>query len=561
MKKLLAMLLCLTMVLSLFAACGGNETNETGGQDGTGDGTGTKTITIGIPQDTAVVPNYDENAYTKWLEAESGYDLEFVLYNTAAADYKTQLATAIINDSEDLPDILWGFKGLGSGVWSTYGEDGYFIDLTEYFEDKEGKSKIWWERAAELDEGYVEMILRRCTADDGGLYAFPRIEYTEIDTMDYMVFINQEWLTALNLEMPTDKDSLYNVLKAFKNNDPNGNGKKDERPLVGTDGVINWIVNMFVPYNTEKFFGLSDDGQTVTTPFAEDAYRDALIFLRKLYDEGLMVNCYSISGTEITNFLNPTDGVAVVGIGQGHPTLEFNYGEDSVYAYTAIPYWGYAIRNENQNTYGTFITEDADDPDACWDLLMLMTSEESAMRQRYGEYGVDWTDADPGTKSFLGYDATYKIIKDDAFSGINAQTYHSIDATILIGAENEYAQYDETLDEWLHAKNGLLRDIFNNFNKAEQENNPKYMLPVIYYDEEEDLLTENERSNVKSVINSYQMKFVVGAGGLDPSSNSDWNIYLGELKDNGLQTWLDQLQRMYVEDGYKADVMDGTAYI
>ena len=557
MKKVLAMLLCLAMVMSLFTACGGKGNDAT---ENKGDGD-TKKITIGIPQDTKVIPNYDENAYTKWLEKESGYDIEFVLFNSSAADYKTQLATAIINEDEDLPDILWGFKGLGSGVWSTYGEDGYFIDLTEYFEDKEGKAKPWWDRASKLPQGYVDMVLRRCTADDGGMYAFPRIEYTEIDTMDYMVFINQEWLTKLELDMPTDKDSLYNVLKAFRDGDPNGNGEKDEKPLVGGPGVIAWIINMFIPYNTEKMFGLSEDGQTVTTPFAEDKYREALIYLRKLYDEGLMVNCYSISDSEITSFLNPTNKVNVVGVGQGHPTLDFNYGEESIYAYTAIPYWGYAIRNENQNTYGTFITEDAADPDACWELLMLMSSEESAMRQRYGEYGVDWTDADEGTKSYLGYDATYKLINDNAFSGINGQTYHSVSATILIGAENEYAQYDETLDKWLHAKNGLIRDIFYSFDKAEKENNPKYMMPVIYYTEEDALETENEQINVKSVINSYQMKFVIGAGGLDPNSNSDWNIYLGELKDNGVEKWQAQLQRIYEQNGYKQAVLDGTAYI
>lgn len=559
MKKLLAMLLCLVMVLSLFAACGSNDGDST---ENKGNTDGTTKITIGIPQDMAVL-SYEDNAYTKWLEAESGYELEFVLYNTSAADYKSQLAAAVLNDKEDLPDILWGFKGLGDGVWARYGEDEYFIDLTDYLMDKEGKAKSWWDRAAELDEGYVDMIIRRCTASDGKIYAFPRVEYTEIDTMDYMVFINQEWLTKLNMEAPTDLDSLYNVLKAFKSNDLTGNGDtKDEKGLVGVEGnVVNWLINMFICNNTDKLFGLSADGKTVTTPFTSDEYRKALIFIRKLVDEGLMENPYSVSGTDLTNWLNPTDGVETVGIALGHPTLEFTYGGDSVYAYTAMSYWGYAVRNENQNTRGTFITEDADDPDACWELLMLMASEESAMRQRYGEYGVDWTDADPGSKSYMGYDATFKILKDDAFSGQNNQTWHDIEATILIGAENEYAQYDETIDQWQHAKNGLIRDIYNNFSKAEKENNPQYMLPVIFYDEDEDLLTENERANVTSVVNSYRLKFISGTGALDPSSDSDWKIYLGELQDNGLQKWLDQLQRMYEDDGYYQAVMDGTAYI
>ena len=73
----------------------------------------------------------------------------------------------------------------------------------------------------------------------GAIYAFPEIQESMIDIMDYQVWINQEWLDTLSLEMPTDPESLYDVLVAFKTGDPNGNGTSDEIPLVGTTSTLS----------------------------------------------------------------------------------------------------------------------------------------------------------------------------------------------------------------------------------------------------------------------------------------------------------------------------------
>jgi len=569
MKKLLAMLLCVVMVLGLFAACntqGGknpNDPDETKPKRIGPDGR--QIITIGLPQDVAVT-DYDTNAYTKWLEEVSGYDLQFSYYASAAADYKTQLATALINENEELPDILWGFKGLGEDVWKLYGDDGYFLDLKPYFDDKEGASKDWWAMAEQLDPDFLDMVFIKATSEDGSIYAFPKIEQTDIDTMSYMPFINKTWLDKLGLPMPTDIDSLYDTLVAFRDRDPNGNGKKDEIPLVSQKGnsgqtdATDWIINMYLYFDASNMFAVSEDGQTITTPFTSDKYREALQFCKKLMDEGLLhASVYTMGKSEFNSLMNPSDGVPVVGIGLGHPTLNFTTGENSIYNYVAVPTWSYAVRGENQNVYSNFITEDANDPDACWELFMLMSSDESAIRQRYGQEGVDWVKADEGTKSFMGYDAKIKILNDNAFSGINNQTWHSIDCCILLGAENEYVQYDESVKEsnpWLYYKNGLLRDLSVSFVNAEKNKNPKYILPKIYYDKEENLLTEDERSNVKSMWRTYSMSFIMGANKLDINNDASWNEYLKALDDAGLQTWLEQVQRMYEEDGYKEIVLN-----
>ena len=47
------------------------------------------------------------------------------------------------------------------------------------------------------------------------------------------MFINKAWIDKLGLSMPTTTDELKAVLKAFHDQDPNGNGVQDEIGVYG----------------------------------------------------------------------------------------------------------------------------------------------------------------------------------------------------------------------------------------------------------------------------------------------------------------------------------------
>ena len=64
--------------------------------------------------------------------------------------------------------------------------------------------------------------------------------------------------------MPTNPDELYEVLKAFKEQDPNGNGEADEIPMIGSHNEWNgyfdeMIIHCFTYYNTDYMLGVDDD--------------------------------------------------------------------------------------------------------------------------------------------------------------------------------------------------------------------------------------------------------------------------------------------------------------
>lgn len=44
------------------------------------------------------------------------------------------------------------------------------------------------------------------------------------------LYIRRDWLNNLNLKVPNTMEEFYKTLKAFKTQDPNGNGIPDEIP-------------------------------------------------------------------------------------------------------------------------------------------------------------------------------------------------------------------------------------------------------------------------------------------------------------------------------------------
>ncbi len=534
MKKLFAILLCLVTVLSLMAGCN-NNTDD--GQEAGNNGEQI-TLEIGVLSNSNII-SYTDNAFTKWLEEQTGYKLKFYEFPATSADAKSVLSTMVIDGN--MPDIIWNVE-LGNGVISDYGEDGYFIDLAPYFEDKEGASKVFWERFALLDEQEQKDNLRRMTdAETGAIYAFPRIEQSMVDPMDYQVWINQAWLDELNLEAPTDPDSLYEVLKAFKA------AKGDSIiPLIGLEGglssnLTHWIINMFTYVDPSRYYNVDANGK-LYLPQTTDAYREAMIYINKLVKEGLISPMtWTAKNAELKALtaLSPSS----VGIFVGHLTLHVTPEAETLYDYVPLNCYGYANLTANLNSRKTYITADCDNPDAAFNLLMTMCTEEGSMRMRYGEYGVNWTDADAGTKSFLGLDAEMKIL-NDPWSTQQQAVWGSINSTILINAEGEVNQLDEsTMTEWQVYKNKIVAEQVEIYHSINEKQDKSMVCPVLVTTEEEEEYIKQARSDCQSVINKYRSEFCNGVQ--DPNDDAVWEAYKAKLTELKVDTWLNTCQTIY----------------
>ena len=70
-------------------------------------------------------------------------------------------------------------------------------------------------------------------SSDGHSYYIGFLLAQNINT-DGHFFINQTWLDRLGLDIPTTIQELTEVLRAFRDGDPNGNGLRDEVPYQAT---------------------------------------------------------------------------------------------------------------------------------------------------------------------------------------------------------------------------------------------------------------------------------------------------------------------------------------
>lgn len=549
MKKLIAMMLALVMTLSVCVACGGGGTGTGGdktGPNASGDDGATVALSIGLPT-KATVLDYKNNDLTKWVEKEVNVELSFMPYS-GGSDIGTQIATTVAGQQE-LPDVLFGVS-LGDEVYRTYGRDGYFLDLTPYFNDKEGASKVFWTRMEEtFSEAEQEEILRKMTdPDTGKIFGVPTLDTTMIDIMDYQMWINTEWLDYLKLDMPTDTDSLYKVLKAFKEGDPNQNGKADEIPLYGGQeaglggDVVNWLVNMFLYFNDRKNFSLDSDGN-IYAPFITNEYRNALRFINKLIDEGLMLDSvFNTKMTEMPMITTPASGTAIVGIFAGHLTIHADYNSPVMLQYESLPLWSCAVFNDNRFSMNNFITADCENPDKAFEMMMLLWSEEGSRRVRYGAYGVNWTDADPGAVSDLGLEAEFKLLRDPLMEQ-NTCLWSGASCTLCVWAELESAQLDRAQSDGEIAKQKMHAESYANFKAAAEKYNPpdNEICPTLVLTEEEKEETEAQRTACADYYKKCRTSFATGEMDIE----KDWDKYVQTLWDLGLQDWLDVAQIAY----------------
>lgn len=542
MKKWIALLLCLATLVTLLTGCGKKEetVSDQPGASTSGDAAADGvTITIGLPR-SALVTDYDNNAFTNWLEEQTGYNIQFQYFQASTSDAKTQLSTMMVS-GEKLPDILYNFQ-LSDDLIKEYGDDGYFLDLRDYYADREGASKVFWERLQEIpEEEQVTNVRRMTDVENGAMYSLPCIQTSDIDTMDYQMWINQTWLDELNLQAPTNPDELYEVLKAFKQRDP------DCVPLAGIENsmggdVINWIVNMFTYCDDTRRWNVDENGK-LYMPYTTDDYRQALIYMHKLVQEGLMTPlCWTIKIQEMQALTSPADNDPMVGIFAGHLTLHVTPGSEVLYNYKPLDLFGNAVINENINRRSTFITTDCENPDAAFALAMALYSKEAGWRLRYGEQGVNWDYADAGTESYLGKPAEIKIL-DDPFAKLNSCLWGDMAASLLTDAEGESAEKVEGTDAWADYKNTIVAEQVANYHAAAEANNPKTLCPpLIQTTQEKDEILQI-KSDVLTIINKCRAQFANDE--LDPNDDAAWNDYLAQLDTLGLAQYQAQSQAIY----------------
>lgn len=335
--------------------------------------------------------DWSSNAFFTRMEERTGLAFTFQQYNKLT---EWQTAKDRMFSQGTLPDVL--FKAaLTTEELIRYTEDGQLIDLKPLL--PENAPHLW----ALLQEN--PDWLKAITLPSGKIGALPSIQ--PVPAQD-VLWINKQWLDKLGLALPADMDSLEKALAAFRDGDPNGNGKQDEIPL----GFLGpWELKLFshaygVTANDYNIY-LDEDGTVRFWP-AEDGFLDMAARLRDMYREGLL----DPDGFQTVDLLRrSTDEKADVRYGAFFaPTPVSLLSYDQAQSYVALDplvYQGERVYRDliGPVIRGTFaITSACADPAAMLRWVDILYTEEGAVEAMLGKEGEAWLNNDEGWWQWKG---------------------------------------------------------------------------------------------------------------------------------------------------------------
>jgi putative aldouronate transport system substrate-binding protein len=221
----------------------------------------------------------------KELEKRTGIDLEFETY--PSGDMMSLLRIRIMSN-EKLPDIIQTEEDR-RGVFEAvkYGINGEFIKLEDLIEQHAPDIINLFDKYPYLHKSHI--------APDGHIY-FLR-GYRENFVNGPTMIIRNDWLNDLHLKIPETADEWYNTLLAFKNYVPTGSNAGNVMPFGGNYNFFSSAFGMFAP--TDNYYVINDDA-SITYHALQPEYKDFIIYVKKLYDNGLIDPNLSIGKTDVS---------------------------------------------------------------------------------------------------------------------------------------------------------------------------------------------------------------------------------------------------------------------
>ena len=218
----------------------------------------------------------NDNPWVQSWEEPTGVTLDFVPIDNIEK-------MSIVFASDDYPHLMLGVGGLEKNLIAKLLQEGVVADLRPHL----GKGYT-----PNLDRIFAEKpeALAYMLNPQGQMQSLARFLFLESNYLEQNYMINQRWLDALGLRIPATTGELRDVLIAFRDGDPNGNGKADEIPFafVANDGFAQHLRSMYGIWGMPTKNGIAiRDGQAYFAPITP-AYRDMIEYLAGLYAEGLI---------------------------------------------------------------------------------------------------------------------------------------------------------------------------------------------------------------------------------------------------------------------------------
>ncbi|QJD82057.1 extracellular solute-binding protein [Cohnella herbarum] len=482
----------------------------------------------GVAKRPPLAPSdFNEQPLIKELEKNTNVHIEWD--TTVDTDFIAKRNLLLASGS--LPDFFFPSQ-FNDIELLKYGKEGTIVPLNDLIDKHMPNLKAILDRRSDI-KAYI-------TAPDGNIYALPVGEeigsgQQVIGSQPNFLYINQEWLDNLGLQMPTTIDEFTNVLKEFKTKDPNKNGKADEIPLTYIDnfwtGDIGYLFGAFgVPdktYRPNNFTFLDHlnvDNGKVTVSAQQEGFKQAAAYLHNWFKDGL-VDLDAFTHDYDTYFARGKTPDETIGAMIWWDKNDVAGPERGKHWVHVPPFKDMVVEFSNGgdglDRNGPAITRDNKNPEITAAWLDQFYAPEMAAQARFGPIGV-WFEKDASGK------LVQKQIENPGEFRQSSAVSNGIgllltDMTDKVGYIEPRAQ--ERID-----------DISKYYLPQMQ----KEKFPNIFFTEEELEVIERLKPDISDYINKMRAKWLLGGG-----VENDWDKFQKTLDKMGVQELLKVHQAGY----------------
>lgn len=541
MKRIVSLFLIAALALGLIGAVAVAEETPT-----------LRLVTMLHTEQTAAI---EDLSFFKHLEEKFGVKLELEAVTADSADERqSQMLLA-----NDLPDLVW--LSLSNSNAVTYGAgEGMLLDWNDYLTEE------LMPNAMRAKEDYPDAFVAS-VALDGGMYSMPYIRgpvyanNTGAFSATVRMNINQEWLDAVGMEMPTTVDEFIAVARAFKAQDPAGLGEQMIPIIDNQNKVKDYIWNAlgFYAATGGQTYGtaFSIKNEEVVLPAYTPEAKEFMQTIKTLYDEGLISPDYFTLDQDTNRGLISSGVVGIFGDSTLQPA------ENDWEAWEAMPplasdvndiraasiNFGYSI--------GTYASSKTKYPELVAQIVDYMYTDEAAVFYQTGPMqgsedevnGNGWWIREDGvvTNALVESNPTYTLTNGNTgfyyingrfdnyenyrytMAGVEHETMYKTIKDAITGREVEVPVTDTSIwedDNWdrhWRVSQTAAMEPYLTFIR----------LPGVYLTAEQEERVTDLKTVIESYITQETPRFITGARSLD-----EFDAYQEELKNLGIEEYI-----------------------
>lgn len=256
-----------------------------------------------------------DNIWSREYQNNLGIKIDYD-WTALSSEYNNKVNVTIASGS--IPDLLQ----VSAAQMGTLVEAEMLCDLTEYYD------KYASDLTKSLLSGDGGDALGSATFD-GKLYALPYVSANCYEPS--MLWVRQDWLDNLGLEVPTTLEEVLEVAKAFKENDPDQDGLNNTGGIAFSNYLFDGITSLtgfFNGYHAYPGTWVKLDDGNVVYGSVQPEMKEALARLAQAYQDGLIDHEFAVKdSSKVTEEV--MGGKYGITYGQNWNVYQFGVGLDN----------------------------------------------------------------------------------------------------------------------------------------------------------------------------------------------------------------------------------------